>query len=620
MPFGAFTENNMRYHLSLMAILLAGTTPVFAQDAQVFDLDEIVFSPNLVPTALSRTGVSVTVVSDEELAAAGDVQLSSFLSRLPGISVATEGALGQKSTLRLRGSDSRYVAVLVDGVRVDDPTGIAVDFNFGHLTTADIGRIEVLRGSQSALFGGSAVSGVINITTKRATENGFSQRFAAEVGSFDTASAQYTLQFRDDRFEAALTLSKVKTGGFSTYDTLPKDPTLEDDRFESDRLSLSGRYQVNDALAVGLSIFAQRTDSEYDDFLADGENRQKRQEFGTRAFAEYQMGNTQHLFDVTRYDITREFFSPGRDRYDGSRIGFGYQGTTEISPSLTLVYGADTTEETALTPSDIRNKTRISGVFVQGLWAPFEDLDISLTARVDENSDFGTFSTSRLAAAWQVSDDITLRGAVARGYRAPSIFERFGEPLFSIIGNAALEPESSDSAEIGIDYTLSNGGFFGATAFYLAVDNRIDYDGGVTPPIYRNSTGKSETKGLELSASIPLSQQISLGANYTYTDARTSTGTRQNRVPRHEIGLSLDGEITDRLRASLSVQHVADRPDDFGVEMDDFTVVNANFRYEISDSLEATFRIENLFDEQYQHVAGYATSDRAFYVGISSRF
>jgi vitamin B12 transporter len=602
-----------------MAILLAGTAPVFAQDAGVFDLDEIVFSPNLVPTALSRTGVSVTVVSDADLAAAGDQQLSSFLGRLPGLSVTTEGALGQQSTLRLRGSDSRYVAVLVDGVRVDDPTGITVGFNFGHLTTADIGRIEVLRGSQSALFGGSAVAGVINITTKRAEEDGFSQRFAAEVGSFDSASAQYTLQFRDDRFEAAMTLSKVKTGGFSTYDTLPKDPSLEDDGFESDRLSLSGRYQVNDALAIGLSVFAQRTDSEYDDFLADGDNRQKREETGARVFAEYQAGNTQHLFDVTQYDITREFFSPALARYDGSRTGFSYQGTTEISPSLTLVYGADTTEETAVTPSNIRNKTRISGVFVQGLWAPSEDLDLSLTARVDENSDFGTFSTSRLAGAWQVSETVTLRGALARGYRAPSIFERFGEPLFTIAGNPALEPESSDSAEIGIDYTLANGGVLGATAYYLAIDNRIGFVSG-TPSIYDNVTGQSETKGLELSARLPLGERFAVGANYTYTDARNPNGTRQNRVPRHEFGVSLDGEIMDRLRASLSVQYVADRPDDFGVVMDDYTVVNANFRYEITDSLEATFRIENLFDEQYQQVAGYGTSDRAFYVGLSSRF
>lgn len=609
----------MRYPLSLMAILLAGTAPVYAQEAGVFDLDEIVFSPNLVPTTLSRTGVSVTVVSDEDLAAAGDQQLSSFLGRLPGLSVTTEGALGQQSTLRLRGSDSRYVAVLVDGVRVDDPTGITVGFNFGHLTTADIGRIEVLRGSQSALFGGSAVAGVINITTKRAEENGFSQRFAAEAGSFDSASAQYTLQFRDDRFEAAMTLSKVKTGGFSTYDTLPKNPSLEDDGFESDRLSLSGRYQVNDAVAIGLSVFAQRTDSEYDDFLADGDNRQKRKETGARVFAEYQAGNTQHLFDLTQYDITREFFSPSLARYDGSRTGFSYQGTTEISPSLTLVYGADTTEETAETPSNIRNKTRISGVFVQGLWAPSEDLDLSLTARVDENSDFGTFSTSRLAGAWQVSETVTLRGALARGYRAPSIFERFGEPLFTIAGNPALEPESSDSAEIGIDYTLANGGVLGATAYYLAIDNRIGFVFG-TPSIYENVTGQSETKGLELSAKLPLSDRFAVGANYTYTDARNPNGTRQNRVPRHEFGVSLDGEITDRLRASLSVQHVADRPDDFGVVMDDYTVVNANFRYEITDSLQATFRIENLFDEQYQQVAGYGTSDRAFYVGLSSRF
>ena len=609
----------MRYRLSLMAFLLAGTTPVFAQDTGVFDLDEIVFSPNLVPTALSRTGVSVTVVSDAELAAAGDQQLSTFLGRLPGLSVSTEGAFGQQSTLRVRGADARYVAVIVDGVRVDDPTGITVGFNFGHLTTADIGRIEVLRGSQSALFGGSAVAGVINITTKRAESDGFSQRFAAEVGSFDTASAHYTLQFRDDQFQAAMTLSKVKTGGFSAYDTLPKDPTLEDDGFESERLSLSGRYQVNDMLAIGLSAFAQRTDSDYDDFGADGDNRQKRQESGLRLFAEIDAGNTQHLLDVTRYDIRREFFSPGRDRYDGERTGFSYQGTTEVSPALTLVYGADTTEETAITPSEIRNKTRISGVFLQGLWAPSADLDMSLTARIDENSDFGTFTTSRLAAAWQVSETVTLRGALARGYRAPSIFERFGEPLFSITGNPALEPESSDSAEIGLDYTLANGAVLSATAFYLAIDNRIGFIFGA-PSFYDNVTGQSETKGIELSGKLPLGARFAFGANYTYTDARNPNGTRQNRVPRHEVGLSLDAEITDRLSASLSLQHVADRPADFGVAMDDFTVVSANFRYEISENLEASFRIENLFDEQYQHVAGYATSDRAFYVGLSSRF
>ncbi|OZB20485.1 MAG: hypothetical protein B7X55_00165 [Rhodobacterales bacterium 34-62-10] len=611
----------MKYPLSLMAFLLAGTAPVFAQDAPIFDLDEIVFSPNLVPTALSRTGSSVTVVSEEELSAAGDQQLSSYLSRLPGLSVSNEGAMGQQSILRLRGSDSRYVAVLVDGVRVDDPTGITVGFNFGHLTAADIGRIEVLRGSQSALFGGSAVAGVVNITTKRAEAEGFSQRFAAEVGSFDSASAQYTMQFRDEQFEAALTLSKVKTGGFSAYDTLPKDPTLEDDEFESDRISFAMRYQVSDVFAVGLTAFAQKTDSDYDDFGADANNRQERQETGARLFAEFETGNTQHVFDVTRYEITREFFSPSRDRYNGDRTGFSYQGTTEISPSLTLVYGADTTEETALTPSDIRNKTRISGIFVQGIWAPSDDLDISLTARVDENSDFGTFSTSRVAAAWQASESVTIRGALARGYRAPSIFERFGEPLFDITGNPSLEPESSDSAEIGLDYTLANGGVLGATAFFLSVENRIDYVFG-SPARYENVVGRSETKGVELSAKVPLSDRISVGANYTYTDARRPDRTRQSRVARHDFGLSLDAEITDRLRGSLSLQHVADRPDDGfpAVAMDDFTVVNANFRYEITDSLEASFRIENLFDEQFQHVAGYAAPDRAFYVGLSSRF
>ena len=612
----------MRHSLSLMAILLAGTAPVLAQDAsQTLVLDEIIVSANFVPTTLSRTGASVTVITGEELVAAGDEQLSTYLSRLPGVNVYSEGGLGQQSSLRIRGLDPRYVAVYVDGVRVDDPTGIAVNFNFGHMTTADVGRIEILRGSQSAVFGGSAVAGVINITTKRAEEEGFSQSSKVEVGSYGTRSAQYALQFRDDRFDAALTLSRIRTGGFSAYDTLPKNPLLEKDGFDSSRLSFSTRYWISDEFSIGASTFVQRTDSGYDGFGVDADHRQERRETGARLFAEYRIGNTQHVVDVTRYEITRDFFEPDLDRYKGSRTGFSYLGTTEFSPDFTLVYGVDTNEETAVTPSDVRNKTRVSGIYGQVLWSPSTDIDISVTARLDENSDFGTFTTGRLAAAWQATDTVTLRGALARGYRAPSIFERFGEPLFSIAANPDLQPESSDSAEVGIDVRFQTGVALTATAFYLLVENKIDYVFG-EPTSYQNVPGRSKSKGIELSGKIPLGDRFTLGANYTYTDARRADGIRQSRVPRHDVGLSLDAEIADRLNGTLAIQHVADRPDDGfpSRAMSAFTVVNASLHYAVTDSLDMSFRIDNLFNEQYQHVADYGTSDRAFYVGISSRF
>lgn len=608
-----------KYRLGMSTAVLALIAGQAAQAQSVFDLDEIVFSANLVPTEQRRTGASVSVVTEEDLEAAGDMEVAGFLSRLPGVMVVQEGALGQQASLRIRGSNPRYVAVYIDGIRVDDPTGIATEFNFGHMTTADISRIEVLRGTQSAMFGGSAVAGVVNITSHRAQEEGFSQSFEVEAGSYNTYAGRYTLGFRDARFESAFTLSHLRTDGYSAYDTLPKDPTLAPDGFESTRLSFSARYQATDELALGGSAFIQYAESDYDDWGADAANRQHRSELGLRAFAEYAIGATDHELSVTHYRVQRDMFSPGMARYVGTRTGVAYQGTTVVNPSLTLVYGADTMLEVATTPTQGPNQSRISGVFGQLLWAPNEAFDLSATARYDHNSEFGGFFSGRVGVAWQASEALTLRGAVAQGFRAPSFFERHGEPMFSIDPNPGLTPERSQSAEIGLDYRLSGGAQLSATAFYTGIDNMIDYVWGV-PAQYQNVPGLSPRSGVELAAEVPLGDRFSLAANYTYTNALRADGTRQSRVPRHDMGLALNAQVTDRLQGSLALQHVADRPDDFGTVMPDYSVVNLNLRYALTASTDVTFRVHNLLNEQYQQAAGYGTAERSFYVGLAARF
>lgn len=598
--------------------LVAGSTG-FAQTT--IQLDEIVFSANLVATRQASTGASVTVLSPDQLEAAGDGRLSDLLTLMPGVMVHDEGPMGQQSVLRIRGSNPRYVAVYVDGIRVDDPSGIASEFNFGHLSAGDIGRVELLRGSQSALYGSSAIAGVIDITTNRPEQDGFSHTLSAEAGSYNTLSARYGLAYRDARLEAALTLSQIRTDGFSAFDTLPATPGLEADGYDSRRLSFSARYQATDTLAFGGAFFAQHSDADYDGWGADSTvNQLERRETGARIFAELEAGNSTHEFEATHYALRRsndEGF--GLDTYKGVRTGFGYRGTTDLSDAWTLVYGADTMQERVTTPMQGPNTTRISGAFAQALWAPNAQWDGSLTGRIDHDSDFGTFPTGRLALAYNPSDALTLRGALARGYRAPSIFERLGEPIFGIDPNPDLTPEESISAEIGADYRFGNGAEVSATLFHINVDNMIGYISG-PPDQYQNVSGRSPREGLELAASLPVNDWLTLGGAYTWVDARTATGVRQNRVPRHNLALSADMRLGARLNAGFTLQHVADRPDDGGTAMADFTVAKANFRYTLTDSADLTLRVDNLFNTQYQHAAGYATSDRAVYLGISSRF
>lgn len=617
--------------LALTAALLAATaTSARAQGDAPVDLGTIVLSALKTAAEALRTGVSVDVVETEDLDAARDTSLADTLARLPGVTVAQSGGFGATSALRIRGADGRYLAVFVDGIKVSDPSGVQVTFDWGSLMTADVGRIEVLRGSQSALWGGSAVGGVVNITTRAALDEGLHQTVTAEGGSYGTAKLSYGLTVKDDRSEFAFSAARLHTNGFSAF-----DGGAEADGADASRLSFSGRYQLSDTLAVGGALFWQDTTQDYDGYtpafvLGDliGYS-QSRRETGARLFAELSAGNTDHLFEVTALDVSRSYDQAGSlSSFGGQRLTFGWQGTTEMSEALTLVYGADWSEESA----DYTNlpggtaSTTIYGAFAQAVWAPSDSFDLSATLRTDRNSGFGSFTTGRLAMAWRPAEGTTLRAAYATGFRAPSIDERFGDypGFFPFVGNPDLRPESSESIEIGLDQSFANGASLSATLFQLSIDDLITYQFG-TPSTLVNLPGVSTRKGVEVAASLPLSDAATLGLAYTYTEGRRPDGSRLQQVPYHQLSLTLDADLSDRVSAGLALTHVAGRIDNDAntfspVAMPDYTTLDAVVSYDLNDTTEVYLKLENLTDEDYQQVNGYAAAGRSVYLGLQAKF
>ena len=611
---------DIRLHLSAAALAALPLAPASAQEA--FQLDEITVFANLAPTALDSVGSSVTVISDDDLQAAGDMQVSDYLNRLPGVTVSPTGPMGSTTALRIRGAHQRYVAVYIDGVLVNDPSSPESAFNFGSLTTADVGRIEVLRGSQSALYGGSAVGGVINITSRTSDEPGVTHSYGLEGGSYGTFSGRYGFTNRSERGEVSLNLSHTRSDGFSATDESPTNPDPEADGFETTRLSFSARHRMSDTLTLGASGFAQRSRSEYDDWPEDADFEERRREFGGRVFAELDAGPILHTFEISGYRINRTddyvnfLGEPTLDRFRGERVTLGYQGSTDPSPELRLSWGAEFSQETARAPGLGVHRDRLAAAFTEAQWAATPSLDISVSGRVDHHSDFGTFPTGRIAMAWRTHDALTLRAAISNGFRAPDAAQRFGP-----FGNPALDAQTSRSAEVGAEYSFAGGARLSGTAFLLQTNNEI----AGFPPENIESTRRH---GLELAGSLPVSQRATLDAAYTYIDAQItegpSAGERLLRVPRHDISLTLNAEITERMRGSLTVQHVADRQD-FRADstrgpMPDYTVANMNLRYGLNDTTDLTLRVDNIFNTQYQQVAGYGTSGRAAYIGISGRF
>lgn len=610
-----------RLSISLIALLAAA--PSFAQSTDV-ELDEIVVTANRTAVDAKRTGVSVAVVEEDELRKSGDESLTSVLNRLPGVTVTTQGPVGTNATLRIRGADKRYVAVFIDGIRVTDPTQTETSYDFGSLLAADVARIEVLRGSQSALWGGSAVGGVINITThERLEEDGRKQDILAEYGSDNTALLSYGLTQRQGRLETAFSATRYQTGGFSVA-AAGREP----DPSEATRLSFSARYAMTDALTLGGAFFSQETRAEFDGFpapafiFADRENSQLKREYGARLFAEYASGNTDHVFDLSYFRVTRDVvdLDEGNSFFEGDRLSLGWNATTDFGGGLSMVYGIDAMEEGAQynrLPGGSRDTTTVGG-FAQVLWSPSDAVDMSATLRHDDNSVFGGFTTGRLAASWQAGPDTTLRAAIGTGYRAPSIDELYGNYGF-FIGNPNLTAEESISYEVGIDQSFANGGTVSATLFRLETDNLVTYASAPVPDTLVNLAGTSVRQGVELGFDIPLSASLTLAGAYTYTDAKRPDRTPLTRIPENQLSLALDQDFGNGWSGSFGLTHASGAVDG-AVELGAYTVYRAQVAYDLGEDREVYLRVENLTDEIYQLANGYATPRRSIHAGIRASF
>lgn len=610
--------------LTSVAVAVTFASPARAQDALAgdgLDLGTITVSANQQETETARSGSTVEVVEEEEIRAAGEVPVAEFLDSLPGISVSSNGPVGTQTTLRIRGAAGYYVGVYVDGIEVTDPSNTQISFDWANLMTSDLCRIEVLKGAQSALYGSEAVAGVINITTNRASEPGVANRFAVELGSYNSAKLSFNSSWLGENGSFAATLSRVSTDGFSAADE--NDGNTEDDGLVATRLSFAGEYDVTDVLTLGGAGFWQYSDGEFDASGGgpggDAANYSLSEEYGARAFARLEQGAVEHEVSAQYYAIDRTSHDGlyGDTLYTGDRSSVAYLGGTSLGPAVDLSFGADATWETFnSTYND--GAYELYGVFAETSWAPSDQLDVVASLRHDEHSDYGGHTTGRLSVAYRPTEDLILRFATGTGFRAPSLYE-----LYSPYGDPDFQPEESVTYELGAEKRFGADAFVKATLFRTEITDQIVYN--FSSWSYEQQSGTSEMQGVELSTGMALTPSLRLRGNYTYTEAEDATDRRLARVPQHDLNLSLAADLTADLTATLSVQHVADTVDGIGsppveVDLPDYTLVNLGMGYALNDATTAYFRVENLFDEQYQRAHGYGTSDRAFYFGVRGSF
>lgn len=613
---------------SLIPLPFIIATVAQAQDrAGPVTLDPIVVSATRTPIDAAKAGSSVEVIRKRDLDRRPELTFAGSLDRVPGVAIAERSVAGSSSEVSVRGFSSQDLLVRVDGIELTDPSELRTQADLGQFLLRDASRIEVLKGPQSALYGGEAVGGVIDIATGADRGTGALRSGFAEAGSYGTFAGGLGYSYGAEDWDLAISAQALRTDGFSAADE--NDGNTEDDGYDNVTVSATGSVDLGETLTLGgaLRYFDRTTEfdgrgprDEADAQNPDASFFAASELLAGRAFARFDLaeGRIGNELSVQVLDSQLSFVDPELTRIDGGRVKLEYLGTMAAVGSLDLLFGADWTRERIET-DEIDADSEISGGFAQAILRPDDLLTLTLAGRVDHHSEFGTYATWRATAARALGAGTVLRAAVGTGFRAPSNRELFTppSPSFGPVGNPDLDPEETLGWEAGIDQSFVGGAVrASATVFETRTDERIDFAFGEG---YVQVPGETVRRGVELGVTASVSAQIDLSADYTYLDAQDPDGVPLDFVPRHDFGLGIDFRPGKRTDLALSANYVSGTVDG-DVTLGDHVLVDATVSYEVALGTELYLRGVNLLDKEYQRVDGYGTSDRAAFAGVRSRF
>lgn len=601
------------------AVLVA--LPAFAAAEEAPDVfvasEGVVVSASRAQLPARAVGSAVTVVTREEIERSQSRRVADVLQDIPGVRV-DQTRRGQVTGINIRGSGANRVLVLLDGIRLADPSNISTQFTFDHLTSLDIERIEVLRGNQSSLYGSDAIGGVINIITRRAPQDGFLLNAEAEGGSYGAVDGGASLFWRGGIADFRLTAFGARADGPNLTDPATAfGPARENDGYSAYGLSGRAGFQFTPDVALDVTGFYATSDTDLDGFFQDSDDTVEKDEYAIGGRLTWDMldGRLGHELSASRYNAERTFdtaFSrPEGDDYDGTFTRFGYAATARPLDAVTVVAGAsweqEETDQLTAFSGDFSARTETTAVFGEIAVEPLDGLTFTVAGRYDDNSRFGGFDTYRLTAAYFFAAtpelDVKLRGSFGTGAKAPGLFQLF-DPQF---GNRDLQVEDSEGWDVGFDlYWAAANLAFEATYFRNDITNEIGFGprddlGGASGYI---QFGKTEAEGVELGLAAQPLDWLRLGASHTWLVAQNGETDRWLGRPRHVGSATVTVGPADQWSISGRARYATENASGFGGVTGDYVTFDVLGAYRLTDQVEVFGRVENLFDADYQTVWG----------------
>ena len=562
---------------------------------------------------IAQSGQSISVITADQIEAVQGNDPVRLLERLPGVATSRNGPLGSATSVFVRGANSQQLLVTIDGVRVDDQAAPSGGFDFGTLLSGGIGRIELLRGSNSLAWGSDAIGGVLAVTS----DDRPGLRAGVEYGANNTLSADAGWALRGDSYGLALNGGYARSDGISAF-----AGGTEADAFRQWRVNGKGSLGLTDS--VKLVAAGRYADSkiDFDGFppptysvFADTPEYQTTRQGSGRVGLEYAADGIDLGAGVALSDTKRAYFDPTYGsapnfETSGRGVHADLKGRVDLEGGFRLDFGADADWSRFSSTYDPRQTSRtIGGHALLGYHG--DRLSLTAGGRVDDHDRFGEHWTLGANGSFALTDVWRVRASWGQGFKAPSLSQ-----LYGFGANPLLQPETSDAYDAALEFDDGTGQF-AVTVFRRDSSNLIDYD--FLSSKYFN-IGRTRVQGIELEGAVTIEDSLTVSGAYTFLDASNrANGNQLARRPRHSLSTSLDWKTPlAGLKLGADFRLVGERFDDGGnfTPLDSYGLVSLRASVPVGPHFELYGRIENVTDQRYETAAGYGNYGRSAYAGV----
>ena len=640
----------LRKIIKILIILVFSVNNLFAQDIPI-----IVISPGKTVQSLSTVGSTIEVITSDTINNSSHFSLANVIDdNSTSTNLFQMGGHGANIGIQLRGLEKRYSTVYIDGVKMLDPSSSDGSFYLENVMKNGIDRVEILKGTQSSLYGSNAIGGTINIFTKKGRK-GKHSNFEIETASKNTKNISYSIDGADDKFNYYLGLNKFVTDGISAM-----NDNDEKDQYKNDNIVANIGYKINENFKIQNSFRIADTFYEYDAVdktYTDVNDSTDNLEASYSLKLVHEKNKFKNTFSYNKLQIERATtdYSKAKTNYFGYRDAFNFLGEYNFNLDNKIVYGIDSEFDASRYPKDYsggdmreHDEAIISQYFDLQL-RPFEKLYSTFGLRSDEHSTAGRKTSGRVTAAYILDGNSKIRSSFGAGVRFPAMYDYiYGSSTIVDKGGKLeeLQSERGLSFDLGYDTFLDNLDLGLNITYFKTEQKNPLFSNARTGWVMRNGTGRNTSEGIEFNANWkPTNSKFGLNFGYTFTDSYDAstcdpdelaaytdnecrlTGNKvakaKVRVPRHAVKTNISYSMNQNLKIFLKGKYIGETRD-FGNTNDswtdqiltDYLVFDLVNSYNLFDNYKIQIGINNILDEKYQQAHEYSTMGRTFNFGL----